>query len=234
MTDWDHCMRCAPGVHEDCSWDVTDCDLHIEGLYLCYVILDEGKRIVLPAAVVRFVEFGLPTKVTESFECGSSSTVFTVLFLVFWSFTFFCFRQTLSKWFIKLQLLQILPFAMPFLRWFGSQLPPQFEQYSCKWLFGFCKLFDNEQFIDRGLFGSWVAFTLAGTRVLLCRWFWCWLRISSSMLNANSNAWRGSAVRLRSSFWTSGSIKLVMNTSPIRVSSLFLISLFSANCFSLL
>ena len=36
---------------------------------------------------------------------------------------------------------------------------------------------------------------------------------------ANSNAWRGSTVCLGSSFWISGSIKLVMNTSPIKVST---------------
>ena len=68
--------------------------------------------------------------------------------------------------------------------------------------------------------------------VVLCCWIWCWFRIPSSMLMASSYDWRGSTVCLRNSLWISGSIKLVTNTSRIRVSSLFLKLQFSADFFS--
>ena len=143
-------------------------------------------------------------KFTESSGWGSSSTVFTDLFLEFWGFVFFCFLQTLAKWFINRGL-----------------------------LFGFWKLFSKEQFAVRGLLGNWIAFTLAGLSVLFCCWIRCWFRIPSSILITNSSACRGSTVCLISYFWISGSIKLVMNTSLIRVSSLFSKSQFSAISFCL-
>ena len=88
-------------------------------------------------------------------------------------------------------------FPMHLSRWLGGQFPTQFEQERGVLLFSFWKLFEKDLFADRGLLGNWIALNLAGMSVLFCCWIWCWFRIPSSILLANSGACRGSTVFLK-------------------------------------
>ena len=84
----------------------------------------------------------------------------------------------------------------------------------CYW-----KLFESDQLEKRVLGGFWIAFTLAGRRILLCCWVLSSFGISIFMYIANFIAFRGYTVCLRSSFWISISIRMVMKPSLIRVFS---------------
>ena len=145
---------------------------------------------------------------------------------------FFYLRQTFGNWFNKPHLLHVLPFAMQLSWWLGSQLTLHFEHTRGGRLLCLWKLLESNQFDDQELEGYWIAFTLAGMRVLLCCWFWCCFRIPSCIFIARSNACLGSAVCLGISFWISRSIRFRMNTSHIRVSYFFSRSQFSVSSLS--
>ena len=224
---------CAPGFYKQSSRDIANFNRHVQRFRFRNIVLDESDYNILSAAVVGF-EFQRSKEVHRIFGVRFFVHVFTVLFLGFWGFQIFCFWQTLAKWFINPQLLHVLPFAMHLSRWFGSQFPPQFEQYRGGRFPCLLKLFQSDQFDDRELAGNWIVFTLAGMRVLLCCCIWCWFCIPSSILIANSSAYLRSTKCLRSSFWTLRSTRLVIKTSSIKISSLFPPkSQFSANSLSL-
>ena len=85
-----------------------------------------------------------------------------------------------------------------------------------------CQIFlMRDQFEERVLCGYWIALTLAKMRIVLWACNWCLFRITSSILMAGSRAHLDSTVHFKSSFCISGTIKLVIKTSLISVSSFF-------------
>ena len=80
---------CAPWADKECCGNVADFDWFIEGFYFCEIVLDCCYHIFFATSIVSFMAFDGCRKGTESLGCGSSSTVFTGLWVLrVWFFSF--------------------------------------------------------------------------------------------------------------------------------------------------